>query len=267
MNLPIDFNQLLASYTNTAACNEAILARLTEEGGSCPLLSAHRSYVRANNLGYGEAAFDAMWASLLVAASKKFSRVRALEIGVYKGQMLALWSKIAEELNIDIEVHAITPLAGNPRPWGGHLIQRLRRKLSPKYRAQDDVGNFCPDEDYGACIQSFFEHYKLDFRKLHLHQGYSTAPEIMRHLCDAQYEIIFVDGDHSEAGARHDFRTYGPKVVSGGWLVADDAGFGLPGNDQLPKGYKEVAAALSELEPLGFTNVLNIWHQRVFQRQ
>ncbi|WP_369333196.1 class I SAM-dependent methyltransferase [Cephaloticoccus primus] len=85
-------------------------------------------------------------------------------------------------------------------------------------------------------------------------------------LRDSKYEVIFVDGDHSEAGARHDFKTYGPKVVPGGWLVADDAGFGLPGNDHLPKGYKEVAAALEELEPLGFENSLNVWHNRVFQK-
>jgi len=266
MNYPVDFDELADSYTNTAACNEAILARLTVEGNRCPLLSAHRSYVRCNHLGFGEPAFDAMWASLLVAASKKLGKVRALEIGVYKGQMLALWLKIAEALNLEIEVHAITPLEGNPRPWGGRFIHRMRRKLSRKYREQDDVGNFQPDEDYEACIRELFTHYQLDFSKLCLHRGYSTDPEIMERLGDSEYEIIFVDGDHSEAGARHDFRTYGPKVVPGGWLVADDAGFGLPGNDHLPKGYEAVAAALVELEPFGFENVLNVWHQRVFQR-
>jgi len=266
MNYPLDFGELVNSYTNTASSNEAILACLTAAGNACPLLSTHRSYVRRNHLGYGEPAFDAMWASLLVAASKKFGKVRALEIGVYKGQMLALWSKIAEELNIEIEVHAITPLAGNPRPWGGRFIKRVRRKLSRSYREQDDVGNFQPDEDYEACIRVLFSHHKLDFSKLHLHRGYSTDPKLIDCLRDSEYEIIFVDGDHSEAGARHDFRTYGPKVVPGGWLVADDAGFELPGNDHLPKGYKAVSDALGELKSFGFENVLNVWHQRVFQR-
>ncbi|WP_231865777.1 hypothetical protein [Cephaloticoccus primus] len=130
--------------------------RLTQAGDACPLLSAHRSYVRANNLGYGEPAFDAMWASLLVAAAKRFGKIRVLEIGVYKGQLLALWAKLAEELNIEIEVSAISPLEGNPRPWGGRLIQRIRRKISRSYREQDDVGNFHPDEDYEGCIRSFF---------------------------------------------------------------------------------------------------------------
>jgi hypothetical protein len=78
---------------------------------------------------------------------------------------------------------------------------------------------------------------------------------------------VFGRGDHHrEAGARHDFATFGAKVVPGGWLVADDAGHDLPG-ETFWKGYPEVTTALSELAPLGFVNVLNVGHNRVFQRR
>ncbi len=46
----------------------------------------------------------------------------------------------------------------------------------------------------------------------------------------------------------------------------DDAGFHLPGTT-FWKGYETVARACENLSELGFSNVLNVGHNRVFERQ
>jgi hypothetical protein len=265
MNPPLDYESQVRAYRNTTEGNDAAFAAFTAATAADPLLAAHRAHVEANQLGFGEPAFHALWASLVSAASARFGRVRALEIGVFKGQVISLWSLLARELPADLEIHALTPLAGNPPPRPG-LWQRLRYRLDANYREEVKTGNFYAEEDYEAIGRAHFARHGLSFDAVRLHRGYSTDPALLARLSAARYELIYVDGDHREAGARHDFATFGAKVVPGGWLVADDAGHDLPG-ETFWKGYPEVTTALSELAPLGFVNVLNVGHNRVFQRR
>jgi hypothetical protein len=76
---------------------------------------------------------------------------------------------------------------------------------------------------------------------------------------------VYVDGDHTYQGALHDFVTFGPKVAPGGWLVADDAGQDLSGS-AFWKGHEAVTRAAQVLPSLGFRNVLNVGHNRVYER-
>lgn len=265
MNAPLCYDSAVLAYQNTAEGNEAAFAAFTAATAADPLLAAHRAHVETNQLGFGEPAFHALWHCLLSAASARFGRVRALEIGVFKGQVISLWSLLARELPAHLEIHALTPLSGNPPPKPG-LWQRLRYRLDANYREEVKTGNFYADEDYESIVRAHFAHHALSFDSIRLHRGYSTDPAVLAGLAAARFELIYVDGDHREAGARHDFATFGEKVVPGGWLVADDAGHDLPGNT-FWKGYPEVTAALAELTPLGFVNVLNVGHNRVFQRR
>jgi Methyltransferase domain len=82
---------------------------------------------------------------------------------------------------------------------------------------------------------------------------------------ERQFHIVYVDGDHSYDGARSDFEYFGTRVVRGGWLVADDAGYFLP-STRFWKGYEVVSRAAQELKKLGFRNVLNIGHNCVFEK-
>jgi alpha-D-ribose 1-methylphosphonate 5-triphosphate synthase subunit PhnG len=63
-----------------------------------------------------------------------------------------------------------------------------------------------------------------------------------------------------------DIEHYAPKIIPGGWLVMDDAAYGLPGTS-FWKGYETVARACLRLPDLGFDNVLNVGHNRVFERR
>ena len=106
--------QHVSRYRNTAGHNDDLYREMTAATWSDPLLAAHRRHVEANDLGFGDAAFHALWSRLLVAAAERFGRVRALEIGVFKGQVISLWSALAREAD-----DASCDLSGTAF-WKGH---------------------------------------------------------------------------------------------------------------------------------------------------
>jgi predicted O-methyltransferase YrrM len=260
----IPFEQLLATYQNTAAHSDALHAQLTAATWASPLLARHRRHVEENKLGFGDAAFHAMWASLFEAAARRFGAVRALEIGVYKGQVISLWSLLAHELSLDVEVSALGPLAGQPKPRSAFL-NKIRYRLSRFFREQVDNANFYAEEDYPAIIRAHFAYHSLDFSRVKIYRGFSTDTRILSDLAGKDFHIVYVDGDHSYQGALHDFQTFTAKIPPGGWLVADDAGCDLPGTT-FWKGHEAVSRAVQIMPSLGFKNVLNVGHNRIFER-
>ena len=257
--------ELAAAYQNTAEHNDALHRQLTTATWDDPLLVAHRRHVEQAQLGFGDAAFHALWARLLDAAAEKFGDVRALEIGVFKGQVISLWSLLSRERNLRVQVSALSPLSGQPLPGHSRLVRWLRYRLDRRFRERIDNGDFYAAEDYEGIVRAHFTHHGLDFGQVRLHRGYSTNQSLLTQLRDETYHLVYVDGDHTLAGARHDFTTFGPKVVPGGWLVADDAGCDLPGSG-FWKGHAAVSTAVQDLPALGFTNVLNVGHNRIYQR-
>lgn len=263
MKLPT-FDTLVAEYLNTAEHNDRLHAQLTAATSANPLLAHHRRHVEEHHLGFGDSAFHAMWAALLPHAFARFGTVRALEIGVFKGQVISLWSLLAREYHLDVRVSAVTPLAGQPMPHG-RLVRWLRYRLDRKFRERVDNGDFYAAADYERIVRAHFAFHGLEFDRVTLHRGYSTDRSLLARLADETYHIVYVDGDHRFEGAHHDFTTFGPKVVAGGWLVADDAGCDLPGTT-FWKGHAAVSRATAVLPGQGFTNVLNVGHNRVYER-
>jgi hypothetical protein len=259
------FEELVIAYRNTADHNDALHQRLTEATQLDPILSSHRKFVETHKLGFGDAAFHSMWARLMFAAAARFREVNALEIGVYKGQVISLWALLAKTHQIPVGVSAITPLAGNPQPRS-RLLNWLLMKVSRKYREEKANGNFYADDDYLQAIQSLHTQFSLDFSRVKLYRGFSTDPGILRQLEKETFHLIYVDGDHTFKGARSDLINFAPKVAVGGWLVADDASFYLPGASYW-KGHEAVSRAVDEEMPrMGFRNVLNVGHNRIFER-
>ncbi len=262
--LPTEFERLVATYRNTAEENDRLHASFDALTWGDPVLAAHRRHVQDNELGFGDPGFHTMWRMLLQNAAACFGRVRALEIGVFKGQVISLWSLLAREYQLDVSVSAVSPIEGQPMPRL-RIFNKLRHWFSERFRERVASGNFYPRDDYEGVIRAFFNKFALNFDRVTLHRGFSTDPVLLGRLANERFEIIYVDGDHTYEGAMHDFRTFGPKVVPGGWLVADDAGCELPGT-VFWKGHESVSRAVRELPALGFTNVLNVGHNRVYQR-
>ena len=258
------FEELSSDYENSADHNDGLFRQLTELTWAEPILSAHRHHCEQNKLGFGEAAFHAMWLQLLNSAHRRFGTVRTLEIGVFKGQVISLWALIGKKWDMDIQISAIAPLTGNPLPRS-RLIRKVRSYLDPGFREQLHNANFYPEDDYVSAIKHLFERFNLDYDAVALYHGFSTDQHILKSVSDATFHIVCVDGDHTFAGAFHDFTVFGPKVVQGGWLVADDAGCSLPGT-AFWKGHEAVSRAVNVLPDIGFRNVMNVGHNRIYER-
>lgn len=257
------FEHLVAEYKNTADHNDQLFQQLTELTWNDPLLCAHRRHIEGNELGFGDAAFHAMWLLLLDNAHRRFGTVQTLEIGVFKGQVISLWALIAKRWNMSIKISAITPLVGQPMPKSKLEIS-IRSCLSRRFSEQLRNGNFYAHDDYAGIIRQLFERFDVDYDAVQLYKGYSTEQRILDVINDTSFHVVYVDGDHTLKGALHDFKMFGSKVANGGWLVADDAGCDLPGT-AFWKGHAAVSRAAAVLPTIGFKNVLNVGHNRIYE--
>lgn len=263
-DLSADFLARIKTYAPTAGQNDRLFAEFTAMTWADPDLARHRRHVEANQLGFGDAAFHTLWAELLAAAHARFGPIDVLEIGVFKGQVISLWALLAKVHHWPIRIHAITPLAGQPMPrfgWWRSLLFRLSRRFRERVKS----GDFYAIEDYEAIVRAHFAAHGLDFDQVRLVRGFSTAGEVREAVRQDRFHVIYIDGDHTYAGASADIQHYAPKIVPGGWLVMDDAAFDQPGTT-FWKGYETVARACQLLPALGFKNVINIGHNRVFER-
>lgn len=261
---PPHLESLAADYRNTAEHNDGLYQAFTASTLADPLLAAHRRHIEDNQLGFGDPAFHSMWQMLIEAAVRRFNVPKVLEVGVYKGQVISLWALLARTRGWDVRISALSPMAGQAKPrsfWMNWILYRTNRR----FRERVDNGDFYEDADYERIVRALFRHWNLDFDRVTLLRGYSTDPEILRSLQNERFHVIYVDGDHTFAGARHDFLKFGEKVVPGGWLVADDAAVDVPGT-AFWKGHEAVTRAVSVLPSLGFRNVLNVGHNRIFER-
>lgn len=252
------------TYKNTAEDNSNLHQNFTKLTNTIPFLKKHRDFIEENDWGFGDRAFHYLWWLLLNDASRLFNPIRALEIGVYKGQVISLWSLIARELKVDISITGISPFEGNTRPMS-RIERKLRLTLDASYRQAAKVGNLYQKSDYIADVRRIFSQFDLDQTKVRLIKGYSNDPAVVEQVSVESFSIIYIDGDHSFNGVRSDIDTYTSLVEEGGYLVMDDASFFLPGSG-FHKGVESVSRACEEIQTYGFINVLNVGHNRVYQK-
>jgi GT2 family glycosyltransferase len=247
---------LVARYRNTAEKNDEMWKRFARFVDEIPELRVHRDYVEANGWGFGDRAFHMMWLVLFdEIRSRGHTHVAALEIGVFKGQVLSLWHLIGRLLDMRVNSVGISPLRGTMR--NSHSEAQLR--------ALKRVQSYYPDSDYVADIHQIFHDFGLDRRDLTLLQGRSQDDKVRQKIGGRRFDVVYIDGDHRWKFARADIAGYQSLIRKGGYLVVDDAGTDLPGTLYW-KGLPSVTKALSAVDANQFENVLNVGHNRVFQR-
>lgn len=251
-------------YQNVAAHNDYLHAEFTKLTDTIPCLKQHRDLIEQNNWGTGDRAFQYMWYLLLVDAAQSFSPVQCLEIGVFKGQIISLWAKIAKELELNVSITGISPLEGNTKPTFRRW-HKVRTLVDRKYRQLAKEGNLYSEADYLGIIQEVFSTFSLELNEVNLIKGYSNDPNVVAQVQQKHFSIIYIDGDHSFKGVRSDILNYAPMIENNGYLIMDDASFFLPG-ENFWKGYKDVSKACEEISSLGFINVINIGHNRIFKK-
>jgi hypothetical protein len=262
--LAAEFQRRVAAYANTAENNDRIFADYTAAAAADPLLAGHRAHVDRYKLGFGDPAFHAMWQHLLAAAHDRFGSVDVLEIGVFKGQVVSLWALLAKAHGWPVRVHGVTPFEGQPLP-GAKWWRSLQTRLNPWFRERVRSGDFYPEDDYEEIVRRHLAHHALDFDAVRWVRGYSHDPDVLGAVRNDCFHVIYVDGGHTYEAASTDIANFAPKVVPGGWLVMDDASYDLPGT-AFWKGYASVARACRLLPDLGFKNVLNVGHNRIFEK-
>lgn len=194
-------------------------------------LKAYRDWIEEKIFGFGERSFLWLWKLLI----DEVPEPSFLEIGVFRGQILGL----IRMLSPGARVTGITPLDSS----GGHW-----------------------ESDYAADIKLLHETFSL--KQPGLIKGLSTNDEVFSQAdSGGPYDIIYIDGGHDYATARHDVYKFSSLVKIGGYLVVDDCAHRY----KLPEGYfrgiESVSKAVDELLPNEYyTEVFNVMHNRVFKR-
>jgi predicted O-methyltransferase YrrM len=133
---------------------------------------------------------------------------RVVEIGVYEGSSaLAL----CETLGPDAELHLVDPFGSHPDalPSGWGATEWATRRVVG--RATSRRGQSAPSVCWHVCL---------------------SAELASRWEGDA--DVVFIDGDHSEAGCELDWSGWGRFVPVGGRVVFHDARADQPGGRGLP---------------------------------
>lgn len=253
-------------YRNERDANTAIywdFDRLARQPG---WLASHRDWVELNKWGFGDRALHHMWYLILDHLIKSEVQPSCLEIGVFKGQIISLWALIAARLNAPLRIAALSPFSGSASPViKNRIVRKLLKTVSRKYREDAIAGNLYGAGDYLADCRRIFDEFGLDFDQVEILRGFSNDAKLLAGLSARAFGLIYVDGDHSEAGALGDVHNFAPKVVPGGFIVMDDAALSV--ESDLPYRGRPGASMAADLLPsLGFENILNVGHNRVFRK-
>lgn len=205
------------------------------------LLREHRAYYAQSRRGYGEDAFHAMWWFIF----KEERPSQCLEIGVYRGQVISLWTLLMRELGIDGSVTGISPLAS------------IGDSVSSKYL----------DLDYEADILKHFAAFSLTPPELV--RALSTEAEAITRIHSKKWDLIYIDGSHDEQVVLSDFENSLSALRPGGILVLDDAGLyfesGAP--EFAFKGHPGPSRVAKELVAKAMEFVVAVGHNIVFRKR
>jgi hypothetical protein len=203
-------------------------------------LNDHRDYFRKDFRGFGEDAFHAMWFKIF----NEFSPKKALEIGVYRGQVISLWGLLSKNFCLETDIHGISPFS----PAGDHVSVYLKN-----IDYYEDVIKNC----------SVFN------KKLPtLHMGYSTDEKMIQLIKSQSWDLIYIDGNHDYEIVKKDFEACSQSISVNGLIVLDDSALYT---DYKPSSYSTAghpgpSTLAQEIDASRFKEILAVGHNRVFKR-
>lgn len=203
-------------------------------------LKEHRKYFSTGGRGFGEDAFHAMWFALFRDFQPKF----ALEIGVFRGQVLSLLSLLSYNFGLSCEVHGISP-------------------FSP---AGDSVSTYDGGIDYYA--DTIRNLRMFGARDAFLHKGFSTEEDMVGVIRSRKWDVIYIDGNHDYDVVRQDFENCRRAVRHGGLIVFDDASLfnGYSPASYSSAGHPGPSKVADEIDPGEFAEIAKVGHNRAFRR-
>jgi hypothetical protein len=203
-------------------------------------LRDHRKYFSQENRGFGEDAFHAMWYFIF----KEFHPKNILEIGVYRGQTISLFSLLGKNLKLNTDVQGISPFTS----------------------AGDAVSSYSDEPDYYHDVIANFNYFNLPLPTLH--KGFSTDEAMLPVIRSRAWDLIYIDGNHDYEVANYDFKVSAENLAVGGLIVLDDAALYT---DFIPPvyataGHPGPSKLAAEIEPALFSEIFSAGHNRVFKK-
>jgi cephalosporin hydroxylase len=204
-------------------------------------LRNHREYFSKERRAFGEDAFHAMWYLVF----KEFKPKKVLEIGIYRGSTLSLFSLLSQKFQLQMEVHGISPFSS----------------------AGDAVSKYMDNLDYYSDVKKNFEFFNLPIP--FLHKGYSTDFDMINQIKSNEWDLIFIDGNHDYEVAKADFNVCSQYLRTGGLIVLDDSS--LYTDFKAPfystTGHPGPSKVASEIDMDLFEEILSVGHNRVFKKR
>ncbi|MBU1373834.1 MAG: class I SAM-dependent methyltransferase [Bacteroidetes bacterium] len=262
------FQDYVKAYQNTEKHNDDIWELFKDKVDSIQFLKNHRDDIEERLAGFGDRSFHFMWYLLLQELSTLHRDIQCLEIGIFKGQVISLWALIARELKIPIKTTGISPLDGNYPDiliFRNYYLRRILSLIIPSIKKDFKNGNIHIKEDFTKHIKITFEQSNLNLENVELIKGFSNDATVLSKVKDRKFDLVYIDGDHSYEIAKQDIENYTPLLNKGGFMVLDDSSYFSPGS-KFFKGIESCSKAAEEIDPSKFKNVLNIGHNRVFQK-
>lgn len=231
-----------AAWRPTLQACQTINERLIEATNADPLLSAMRDFVERTAYGMGERSFYAMWKAIFRELPPN---PVCLEIGVHRGQTLALWRAVSESAKI----FGLSPYNGI------------------------EVGE---ERDYREDVRTLFNQFHL-MPYPSMIKGMSDDAKVIakaQKTFNAGLDVLYIDGGHSYETTKSDILNYAPLVKVGGFLVIDDCACCFPHPFGYFAGIGSVCNAVDAiLPPHGnselcqrFEHLFAVVHNRVWRR-
>jgi hypothetical protein len=204
-------------------------------------MRAHRAFFQENGRGFGEDAFHVLWWLLF----EKFRPTEFLEIGVFRGQTLSLAGLLQKRFDCTGTVAGISPFEA----------------------VGDSVSEYRGGVDYEADTRANCA--RFGGTPPTLRRAYSTAPEAVEFIGSRVWQCIYIDGNHDYDIALADWTLCARHLAPGGVIVLDDSGLTTAFEPPAfaTKGHPGPSRVAAEIDRTAFTEILQVGHNRVFQKR
>lgn len=223
---------IIEAWKDTPESHKRLHELFVDKTNETPHLKSLRDWVEVSIFGFGERSFYWMWKLICDTLSKDFN---FLEIGVFRGQTLAL----IRTLQPDANIYGVTPLDGTDGHW---------------------------ESDYKSDIELI--HDKFNLKQPNIIKGLSNDQLVIKEAFgNSDYDIVYIDGGHSYDIVKQDLFNYPHMVKQGGYLVIDDCCHKYQIPSGMFPGIETVSKAVDEWFPNeDFKELFSLVHIRVFQR-
>lgn len=207
-----------------------------------PQLKELRDWVETNIWGFGERSFYWMWKLIVDEMPQEFT---FMEIGVFRGQILALIKLLANLSNKKVNIVGLSPMTSEGGYW---------------------------ESDYERDVETIFDKFNLEKDYTIIKEDSRTRSGIgQAYEYNQELDILYIDGGHEYNTVKSDISEYTRFIKPNGFLVMDDCAtkFNLPNG--YFRGHEEVSKAVDEVLPPftkneNFTHLFNVVHNRVWRK-